>query len=267
MKIGFLTAYSEERIVFAKNAGFDCVALLTRPGSALDALQGGDSLLRARDVLERYSIKVSALAYYQNHLEEGKEVAAAEYLDAVIELAPRFGSPLVITSLGISHAARNAGHFSDSLQELKPVLAAHVRHAQLHDVQLALRNVPGWAQPVTQPLLPVQQQDWRELLESPFESAVGLDYDPVAIHQQGEDYLGYLKQFRRRISHVIAKDLPISKTNEAQTPVDWQAIFHTLHTDGYAGAIDIELEERAFPGARFDEGVYLSHKYLSHYLA
>jgi sugar phosphate isomerase/epimerase len=267
MKIGFLTAYSEERIVFAKNAGFDCVALLTRPGSALDALQGGDSLLRARDVLERYGIKVSALAYYQNHLEEGKEVAAAEYLDAVIELAPRFGSPLVITSLGISHVARSTGHFRDSMEELKQVLAAHTRNAQLHDVRLAVRNVPGWAQPVTQPLLPVQLEDWQNLLDLPTESAIGLDYDPVAIQQQGEDCLEYLERFRGRIFHVIAKELPVARTGAAPSPVDWKTIFHQLHLDGYAGAVDIEQEEKSFQGARFDEGVYLSHKYLSQYLA
>src|SRR5688500_14167476 len=117
MRLGFLTSYSEERVQFAREAGFDCLELQAGPGSPLDALQIGNDLSRIKSTLDEQGIGVSALACYFNHLDEEHEAEHSEYFGKLIEMAPRLGCNVIATMSGVTAQSRASGNLDESIPD------------------------------------------------------------------------------------------------------------------------------------------------------
>jgi sugar phosphate isomerase/epimerase len=282
MRLGFLTAYSEERVKFAQDAGFTCLELQAGPGSSLDALTTGDGLSRVKDTLDEHGIGVSALACYANHLEEGHEAERAEYFGKLIEVAPRLGCTVVATMSGATQQSRASGKIDDSIAAFQKTFAQHAKRAEDNGVKIAFENWPGghpWPLFINVAISPGA---WDMMFDAVPSPALGLEYDPSHLVRLNIDYITPIKRFADRIHHVHTKDTTI-KTDvlnnvgyigqgwwhysiPSRGVVDWKAFFEELNSVGYAGDAVIEHEDPDFDGDNFDEGLHLGQKFLSQFV-
>ena len=70
MRIGFLTEYSEERVGFAKKAGFACLEVPVMPGTALDVRQLTKKEIESvREVFSQKTTYSSTKRYLLNTLK------------------------------------------------------------------------------------------------------------------------------------------------------------------------------------------------------
>jgi sugar phosphate isomerase/epimerase len=282
MKLGFLTSYSEERVKFAKEAGFTCLELQASPGSSLDAMHSGDSLNRAKATLDEHGIAVSALACYFNHFEEGQEAERAEYFGRLIEMAPRLGCNVISTMSGATAQSRATGKLDDSIGAFQKTFKVHAKRAEDNGVKIAFENWPGghpW------PLLiniAISPGAWDMMFDAVPSSALGLEYDPSHLVRLNIDYIAPIKRFADRIHHVHTKDTTIKNdvlnnvgyvgqgwwnySIPSRGVVDWNAFFQELQSIGYSGDAVIEHEDPDFAGDNFDEGLYLGQKFLSQFV-
>ena len=85
MKIGFLTKYSKDRIIYAKDNGFKSIELLISPNDPLDpTIHSEKDILEANEFIENSEITISAIGvYYINCLDsdQGKREFSIEYLN------------------------------------------------------------------------------------------------------------------------------------------------------------------------------------------
>jgi sugar phosphate isomerase/epimerase len=281
MRLGFLTSYSDERVKFAKNAGFGCLELQAGPGSPLDAGKSGDNLNRIKAVLDEHGIAASALACYFNHLEEGKEEERAAYFRSVLETAPRLGCNVVATMGGVTAKSRETGRIAESIPAFTKIFAEHAKVAEANGVKIAFENWPG-GHPAPLTNIAVSPAAWDLMFEAVPSPALGLEYDPSHLARLNIDYIAPIKRFAARIHHVHAKDTTIRTEvlNEVgyigpgwwyySIPslgvVDWDAFFAELKAIGYGGDVDIEHEDPNYSGDKFDDGLYLGRKFLSQWV-
>ncbi len=178
MKLGFLTGYSEERVKFAKEAGFTCLELNAGQGSPLDATKAGDNLSRIKDTLDEHGIAVSALACYMNHLEAGKEEQNAAYFKSALEMAPRLGCNVVATMGGCTAESVQSGDVSKSIPAFKKAFSEHAKVAEANNVKIAFENWPGghpWPLTVN---IAISPAGWDMMFDAVPSPAMGLEYDP-----------------------------------------------------------------------------------------
>lgn len=282
MRLGFLTQYSDERVQFAKDAGFTCLELQAAPGTSLDAEKTGDSLNRIKATLEEHGIGVAALGCYFNHLEEGKEEENAAYFRHVIEMAPRLGCNVVATMGGCTAQSKETGNVDDSLPAFKKVFSEHAKVAEANGVKIAFENWPGghpWPLLINIAITP---SAWDKMFDAVPSPALGLEYDPSHLARLNIDYIAPIKRFASRIHHVHAKDTTIKQDvlNEVgyigkgwwhySIPslgvIDWDAFFKELEAIGYDGDVDIEHEDPNYWEDKFDEGLYIGQKFLSQWV-
>jgi sugar phosphate isomerase/epimerase len=264
--------YSEERVKFAKAAGFTCLELTAGEGGPLDPRTNSDNLSRIKDVLGENGIAVSAIAAYQNHLEPGKEPQRAEFFRAVLEMAPKLGCNVVATMSGaVSANAYGAGDLSKSLDTFETVFSENARVAEANGVKIAFENWPG------SPNCAYSPANWDALFNAVPSEALGLEYDPSHLARLMIDYIKPIKRFGSRIHHVHAKDTTMKTDvlNEVgyngdgwwhysipgEGVVDWSAFFNELRDIGYNGDVDIEHEDPNYLDDKFDEGLHLGYKF------
>lgn len=282
MRLGFLTNYSEERVKFARNAGFKCLELQAGPGSPLDATTVGDNLARIKATLDENGIGASALACYQNHLEDGKEEDRAAYFRKLLEMAPRLGCNVVATMGGCTAKSRETGKVEESIAAFGQIFREHAKVAEANGVKIAFENWPGghpWPLLINIAISPAA---WDLMFNAVSSPALGLEYDPSHLERLHIDYLAPIKRYAARIHHVHAKDTTIKTEvlNEVgyigqdwwhySIPslgvVDWTAFFNELAAIGYDGDVDIEHEDPNYAGDKFDEGLYVGQKFLSQFV-
>jgi sugar phosphate isomerase/epimerase len=282
MRLGFLTSYSQERVKFAKDAGFTCLELQAGPGSALDASKIGDSINQIKEALDEHGIGVSALACYQNHLEDGQEEERAAYFRKLIELAPRLDCHVIATMSGCTEASRESGKLEESIPAFNRIFSEHAKVAEANGVKIAFENWPGghpW------PLLiniAISPAGWDMMFDAVPSTSLGLEYDPSHLARLMIDYIPPIKRFADRIHHVHAKDTTIKTdvlNNVGYTGqgwwhysipslgvVDWTRFFGALSEIGYNGDVDIEHEDPNYWDTKFDEGLYIGQKFLSQFV-
>jgi len=282
MKLGFLTSYSEERVKFAKDAGFNCLELNAGPGSSLDASTSDDELSRVKDTLDAHGIAVSSLACYFNHLEEGHEEERAAYFGKLIEMAPRLGCNVIATMSGATAQSRESGKLDDSIAAFQKTFEPHAQKAEDNGVKIAFENWPGghpWPLFIN---IAISPGAWDMMFDAVPSPALGLEYDPSHLARLNIDYIAPIKRFAARIHHVHAKDTTI-KTDvlnnvgytgqgwwhysiPSRGVVDWNAFFAELQAIGYSGGVVIEHEDPDFDGENFDAGLHLGQKFLSQFV-
>jgi sugar phosphate isomerase/epimerase len=275
MRLGFLTNYSEERVQTAKEIGFNCLEL--QAGSVV----GGDApdVAQMRDVLQKHGIAVSAIACYQNHLEEGKEAERADFFRRVIELAPQLGCNVVATMGGCTKESQQSGDVLKSIPAFQKYFSEAVKVAEDNGVKFAFENWPGghpWPLMINIAITP---QAWDAMFDAVPSPVMGLEYDPSHLVRLNIEYSPLIRRYADRIHHVHAKDTTINteRLNEVgyigqgwwrySIPgcgvVDWAGVFDELKECGYDGDVDIEHEDyEEYWGDKFDEGLRVGEKFL-----
>lgn len=260
MRIGFLSAYNEERIAFARKWGFGSVELLTGyfsdPPDYLPGKPGWES--RADAVKAAYAdadIRISCIgAFYFNVLDPELEEQSRATVRNAILLAEYLGAPAVS-----GFAGRVTGLPLDaSLPRFKEVWGEHARFADDHGVRIAFECCP-----MGNHHLPPEgincictPEMYERCLDSVDSEALGLEWDPSHLTGMFVDPIVNLRQFASRVYHVHAKGARINRENLARYGVwhtrtcehcfpgfgdeNWGDIIKELRRGGYHGDLNIE---------------------------
>jgi sugar phosphate isomerase/epimerase len=281
MNLGFVSAILpelslEEVLLFAAEAGFDCVELMCWPVGKAERRYAGVTHLDVSDLTELQArqaldlaahtgIGISALGYYPNPLSPDAEEAeiAVAHLRKVIAAARLLDVNVVNTFVG-----RDPAHTVDAnWPRFLDVWPQLVQCAEQHQVRIGIENCPMYYSTDEWPggkNLAVSPAIWRRMFAEIPSPYWGLNYDPSHLVWQQMDYLKPLREFAPRLVHVHAKDVRVDRERlddvgilatplEYHLPklpglgdIDWGRFFSILSDTGYDGAICIEVEDRAY---------------------
>ena len=132
--------------------------------------------------------------------------------------------------------------------------------------------------------LAVSPAVWRRLFAEFPDGTLGLNFDPSHLIFQHIDYVRAIREFSKHFVHVHAKDtrIDVDRIYDVgsaglgwHTPklpglgnVDWGQFFSALSDSGYAGAVCVEVEDRAYEGSLADRQRSLrqSRKFLEQFI-
>ena len=280
MTLGFLSEFTEEELQFAKDIGFQGMEVKARPGSEFMKTWEEKGEEGIRELLDKYKIKITALATHTNHLspdrEEREKVNA--HLFTLIDIASK---------LNIEVVATFAGRISDlsveeNIPEFKKVFTPVIKKAEEKGIKIAIENCPTMnGHPFRGINIAYAPKIWEMMFEELPSPSLGLEFDPSHLLWLGVDYIKALKKFGDKIFHFHAKDTEILEEKiEEETifgkgwwryripgfgEVDWEKVIHILQEVSYTGGFVIEHEDPIFSGERRKEGLRLGYKYLSRY--
>lgn len=281
MKLGLLTAAFPEQSLeevarWAHENGFDALEIACWPssGGAKRRYAGVSHIdvesfdpKAVRNVMRRFGLEISALAYYPNNLDPDRETrqAANDHLRRVIEAAQRLGVGIVGTFVGRDQHRS----VDDNFKEFESVWPPLVRFAREHDIKIAIENCPmifsGDEWPGGRNLA-YSPAHWRRMFEIVPDDNFGLNLDPSHLVWQMIDHLRVVRDFAPRIFHVHAKDMEIDRDGLYeqgvmslgmgwQVPrlpglgeVRWDRFISALYAIGYDWVVSIEHEDRKFEG-------------------
>ena len=281
MKLGLLTAafpsLSLEQVAeWAHDNGFEALEIACWPSSGGERRRyAGVSHIdvdhldakRVRDLLRRYNLEVSSLAYYPNNLDPDPATreAANAHLRRVIEAAEKLEVAIVGTFVGRDQRRSIEESFEDFKQVWPPI----VRFARDHNVKVAIENCPMIFSADEWPggkNLAYAPAIWRRMFEIVPGDNFGLNLDPSHLIWQFIDYTRVVRDFAPRIFHVHAKDLEIDREGLYQNgvmslgmgwqvprlpglgEVRWDRFISALYAVGYDWVVSVEHEDRKFEG-------------------
>jgi sugar phosphate isomerase/epimerase len=281
MKLGFVSAILpdltlEQVLAFARDEGFGCVELMCWPvGKAERKFAGVTHIDVARLTQARadainglcanYGVSISGLGYYPNPLDPDPAVSkkAVDHLKQVILAAEKLGLENANTFVGRDWTKTVDENWPRFLKIWKPLIA----FAEAHGIKVGIENCPmffsrdewpGGKNLATTPVI------WRRMFNDIPSSHFGLNYDPSHFVLQQMDPLRPLREFKRKLFHLHAKDMIVHPERldevgifacpkEWHTPripgfgaIDWAKFMGTLYEIGYDGPLCIEVEDPAF---------------------
>ena len=305
MKLGFVSAILdgwsfEEMIDTAAQLGYACVEVACWPAGKAERRYAGVSHIDVGRVLEDeeyarhvldYSrskgVEISALAFYPNTLDGDPDKRAANigHLKTVIRASAKLGVNLATTFIGRDQSKT----VEENLEIMKEVWPPLLRLAEELDVKIAIENCPMLFGPDQWPggqNLMTTPAIWRKVFEILPSDHLGINYDPSHFVWQMVDYIHPLYEFRDRIFHVHYKDIKLYPEKlqdvgvmayplDFMSPklpglgdVDWGRYVSALTDIGYDGFTCIEVEDKAFEGAREKvlESLRLSKRYMEQFV-
>ncbi len=302
MKLGFLTACLpqvpfEDLVSWASGEGFDAIELAAWPRKSRRKHVAGqldvvtmtkDDASRARDVLDRSGIRISAMAYYDNNLhpDTKKRREHHEHLRKVIDAASQLDVRLVGTFVG-GRPVKPAL----VLKEAGRLFRELVKYAEDRGVKLMIENCPmdNWAKFGLPGNYAYSPELWDALFNEVPAENFGLNFDPSHLYWLGIDYHRAARDFADRIFHAHAKDAEIMPEGKyrygilaeqlgdnpwhsgwwryrmpGSGEVDWKAFITTLRQIGFDGTLSIEHEDPEYEGTeeRVKEGLRLGKQHL-----
>ena len=282
MQLGFVSAILPDLsladvLAFAADEGFGCVELMCwPPGGATRRYAGvthvdvtaltDDQAGRVREQARSRGVRISGLGYYPNPLDPdpAHRMYVVDHLKAVIRAAPRLGVNVVNTFIGRDWTKS----IDDNWAGVCEVWPGVVAEAQAAGVKVGIENCPMLFSKDEWPggkNLAVSPAVWRRLFAEFPDGTLGLNFDPSHLVFQHIDYVRAIREFGKHFVHVHAKDTRIDGDRLYEvgsaglgwyTPklpglgdVDWGKFFSALTDTGYAGAVCVEVEDRAFEGS------------------
>jgi len=282
VKLGFLTAafpdQSLEQVArWAHEEGFEALEVACWPsGGSENRRYAGVTHIdvdrfdpgRVRDLLDRYGLEISALAYYPNNLhpDDAHRQAVNGHLRKVIDAAATLGVDTVGTFVGNDKDRP----LPDNLDRFRAIWPDLVRHAGAQGVQVAIENCPmifsydewpGGGNLAWSPAI------WDAMFEAIPDEHFVLNLDPSHLVWLMIDPERAVYDFADRIFHVHAKDLEIRSDGLYrhgtfaggigwQVPrlpglgqVDWSRFVAALYAVGYDRFVSVEHEDRRFEGS------------------
>jgi len=282
MKLGLLTAAFPDQTLeqvaqWAHDNGFEALEIACWPSSdGARRRYAGVSHIdvenfdakTVREMLRRYDLEISALAYYPNNLDPDEDAreAANDHLRRVVEAAQRLEVEVVGTFVGRDQHRSIA----DNLEDFKRVWPPLVHFARDHGVKIAIENCPMIFSADEWPggrNLAYSPAIWRQMFEIVPDDNFGLNLDPSHLVWQFIDYTRAVRDFAPRIFHVHAKDMEVDRDGLYeqgvmslgvgwQVPrlpglgeVRWDRFVSALYAAGYDWVISVEHEDRNFEGS------------------
>ncbi len=284
MKLGLLTAAFpslslEEVAAWAASEGFQALEIACWPASGAERRRyagvshidverlDATGAAQVRELLGRYGLEISSLAYYPNNLDPDPDVQEAnhEHLRRVVSAAKLLDVGTVGTFIGRQqhHSVEN------SLEQVAGVWPPLVRFAAEEGVRIAIENCPMIFSADEWPggrNLAYSPAIWRRLFEIVPDENFGLNFDPSHLIWQFIDVERAVREFSGRIFHVHAKDLEVDRDGLYehgvmslgvgwQIPrlpglgeVRWDRFLAALYRAGYDGVVSVEHEDRQFEG-------------------
>jgi sugar phosphate isomerase/epimerase len=301
MKLGFVSAILpdlslDEVLAFAADEGFACVEVMCWPPGGASRRYAGvthidvtvlddDHADRIRELAQNRGIAISGLGYYPNPLDPDPthRNVVVEHLKKVIRAAPRLGVDVVNTFIGRDWTKS----IDDNWPAVRDVWPAIVKEAKTAGVKIGIENCPMLFSKDEWPggkNLAVSPAVWRKLFHEFAGGTLGLNFDPSHLVFQHIDYVRAIREFGKHFVHVHAKDTRIDADKIYDigslglgwyTPklpglgdVDWGQFFSALSDTGYAGAVCVEVEDRAYEGSLTDRKRSLrqSRKFLQQFV-
>jgi len=281
MKLGLLTAAFpsltlEQVAQWAHDNGFEALEIACWPSAGGEGRRYArvahidvDRLepKRVRDLMRRYNLEISSLAYYPNNLDPDSATrqAANDHLRGVIEAAER----LEVETVGTFVGRDQNRSLADNLEDFKKVWPPIIKFAAQHKVKVAIENCPMIFSSDEWPggrNLAYSPAIWRQMFELIPDENFGLNFDPSHLVWQFIDYTRAVREFGPRIFHVHAKDMEIDRDGLYengvmsaglgwQVPrlpglgeVRWDRFISALYAIGYDWVVSIEHEDRKFEG-------------------
>lgn len=299
MKLGMLTACLPETdlatIAAWAEGKFETLEVATWPktgGRAFEAahLPVADMTGAVVDdtltLLDKHSLSISALAYYENNLhpDQAQRTAFHDHLKATVDAAAALGVELVGTFVGRDWTKS----VSDNLDEAQRVLPPLVDYAGERGIKLIVENCPmeGWHPDGYPGNLAYSPELWEWM----FGLGFYLNWDPSHLTWLGIDPLNTIAPYIDKIAHVQAKDIEevpgaidhygfFGKTMNRSDPwdlgwwryrvpgrgtVDWNSIIDRLYELGYDGAVSVEHEDPIWSGstAKVQQGLVIARDTL-----
>jgi sugar phosphate isomerase/epimerase len=302
MKLGFFTAILpdlslEEVAAFAAAEGFRCLEVACWPKMKADRRYAGITHIDVADfsdadaaavrtIIERHGVEISALGYYPNPLCPDEKEAAVyiEHIRKVISAAQRLGVAGVNTFIGRDWTRSLDENWKVFDQRWPPI----IEYAERCGVRVGIENCPmlfthdEWPGGKNMAHTP---KIWREMFRRIPSSHFGLNYDPSHAVWQFMDSARHIRDFADRIFHVHAKDARVLRDQLSEVgilaaplefhqpklpglgDVPWSNFFAALTDIRYAGAVCIEVEDRAYEGALEDRqrALLQSKRFLEQY--
>lgn len=303
MKLGFVSAALshcsfEQVIDFAASNGFECVEMACWPLGDAERRYAGVTHIDVTDLTKKRQeyiigycrqkkVKISALAYYPNMMDEDLERRAfyIAHLKKVICAAAELGVGLVTTFIG----RETHKSIAENLEVYQKVWQPIVRLAEEKGVKIAIENCPMLFTDDEWPggqNIAVSPAVWRRMFELIPSRALGINYDPSHFIWQQMDYILPLYEFKDRIYHTHCKDIKLlkNKLNDVgimapplnymvpKLPglgdVNWGKYISALTDIGYRGYTCIEIEDKSFEDSEEDieKSLLLSKRYLEQYV-
>lgn len=282
MRLGFTTTFSEERVRFARQAGFDCLELSARVGSELDPSRlDREGIGRVKEVLAENGVAVSSLFSNVNllHPDPRERERNIEHFVRAMDLCRELGTDILACNAWGDRAKDVEGN----LPAFQEVFGHCAQVAEEKGIRIAIENCPHMSRtwPLTIGSIALSPAAWEKLFAAVPSPALGLEYDPSHLVWLGTDYIRALYDFGERVFIVHAKDTEVLEDVLAvegiygerwwryRIPgwgeVDWVALFTALREIGFAGDMVIEHEDPLFSGERFNEGLMLGKKFLEQF--
>jgi sugar phosphate isomerase/epimerase len=244
---------------------------------------------RARELMDRHALTISAVTYCDNNLhgDPDRREAIHGHLRHVVDTAAALNVPYVGTFIG-----RDVGRsVADNLKAAEKILPPLVDYAGERGVRLLVENCPmeGWHPDGYPGNLAYSPELWEWMFDLGFH----LTYDPSHLPWLGIDPIEALEGALKlgMVAHVQAKDVEIDerartrygvfgKTAGRTSPtdvgwwryrvpgrglLDWNRIIDTLYTHGYDGAVAVEHEDPVWGGTleKIQQGLRIAAQTLS----
>lgn len=307
MRLGFLTACLpqlslEDLIKWASAQGFQMLELAAWPVEAarddqarqIDAANfTKDAAKRVQDLFAKHHLDISAMAYYDNHLDPdlSRRRQHLGHLKKVIDTAALLGVDLVGTFAG----ARPDRSPNENMKEIGEVFRGLVKYAEDKGVRLMIENCPmeNWQRFGLPGNFAYSPELWEALFNEVPSDNFGLNFDPSHLYWLGIDYVQCVKDFSKKIFHVHAKDTEILHEGKSRygifgrqlDPIPWKSgwwryrvpglgeigwrkFISTLQEMGYDFALSLEHEDPIWQGSeeKVQQGLVLGQKHLSQFV-
>lgn len=277
-KLGVLCQYSDANLEFVKNEGFTSMQLRLDPDKLDDA-----AIAAIKGKIQRAGIYVSSLAVDGNHIDPdpAKRDRQNVFTIKCIELCGKMGIP----NIGGQSGTMRGRPLKEQVDEIVKVYnEKYFPVLEKNKVRILWEPYAGGPNIATGPV------GWEALFKAFNNSPhIGLQFDPSHLVWQFMDPVQAAREFVDKIYDVHLKDTEIlwhilrrggiQPVNEArwwrfrvpgQGSVDWKGFFAVLSEAGYAGAMNIENEDRFYSPdykdgnftEQFRRGFRVAHEFL-----
>ena len=303
MQLGFVSAILPELslkqvLQQASRIGYDCVEVMCWPKGKATRRYAGvthidvanldkKQIKKIASLVKQTGVQISALGYYPNPLVASPTESRfyVEHILKIIEAAPLLGLNTINTFVGRDQNKTIEENWDRFVEVWTPIVEA----AEKRKVKIGIENCPMSFTKSEWPggqNLAISPAVWARMFATIPSDYFGLNYDPSHMILQQMDVVAPIRDFSSKFFHVHAKDLKIDQhrldqvgifahPNLWHTPklpglgqVNWGAFFSTLSDTGYAGAVCVEVEDRAYEGPleRRLAALEQSYRYLKQYM-
>jgi len=274
--LGFLTAFSPERIALAKECGYDCLSVhMSFRNDQWESLKTDSGQKKFLDLFRSNGIQITSFADYANHLDpdpqkrEGNNTFCSELIDVAAKMGVK-----IIAALAGRDPSKSV---DESIDDFKKVWGPLAKKAEDKGVRIAFENWVGGNDIGHGVNIAVNPDAWSKIFDAVPSPAVGLEFDPSHLYWQGIDYLRAAREFSRKIIQVHLKDCIIRPEDLYRRgctggafrfclpgwgDIQWAALFRILWEGDFRGNLVVEHEDDMYSGDRYDEGFRIAKAYL-----